>query len=201
MKQNAELSTILAYIKDVSKTRGTCFIAIDGRSGTGKSTISQKLASALGEVVTIDQDDFYVGGDYETWKDWSLAERVERTIDWRRLKQDVLEPLTKKKDASWHPYDWDNDIRSSKPTSVHPAKFVIIEGTYSARPELKDLFDCSLLVEVEEEERKRRLLKREGDDYSQAWDDIWRSAEDYYFSTILKKGSVTFTIDNSGQNI
>lgn len=199
MKHAMTLQNILFYIRKASKDKYPYFIAIDGRSGTGKSTIAQDLAHALNDAVVVDQDDFYEGGDYETWKKWSIAERVERTIDWKRLKQEVLDPLAASKVATWHPYDWDYDVRSTSLRSAQPAKFVILEGTYSARKELEDLFDISILVEVNEDERKRRLLEREGDDFSQEWDDIWRAAEDHYFNNLLKKEDMTFIVDNSEQ--
>jgi uridine kinase len=41
-------------------------VALDGRSGTGKSTLAKQLAATVGAVI-INCDDFYAGGTDEEW--------------------------------------------------------------------------------------------------------------------------------------
>lgn len=64
-------------------------VAIDGRSGVGKSTIARALAERL-DACVIEGDDFYAGGvDLRTD---SPASRAVACIDWVRQRA-VLESL------------------------------------------------------------------------------------------------------------
>ena len=51
---------------------------------------------------------------------------------------------------TWHPYDWEADDGSLALTSVvcDPAPVIILDGAYSARPELADLFDLRVLLDA-----------------------------------------------------
>jgi hypothetical protein len=84
--------------------------------------------------------------------------------------------------AVWRAFDWDSfDGRlCDEPTSLAGSDFIILEGVYSARPELADLIDVAVLVSIDEELRAGRLLQRQGE--AEPWDLQWRSAEDHYFA-------------------
>jgi len=60
---------------------------------------------------------------------------------------------------------------------------VLLEGVYSARPELADLVDLRVLVCVPEELRIRQLVAREGG--LSAWELQWHEAEDHYFASVV----------------
>lgn len=67
-------------------------VAVDGRSGVGKSTLVAELALRCGGAV-ICADDFYAGGSDTHWLSLPPATRAAAVIDWRRLRTTVLEPL------------------------------------------------------------------------------------------------------------
>jgi hypothetical protein len=50
-------------------------VALDGRSGTGKSTLSKELAGRL-RAVAVTADDFWSGGSDEQWAMRTVRERV-----------------------------------------------------------------------------------------------------------------------------
>ncbi len=62
---------------------------------------------------------------------------------------------------------------------------VLLEGAYSARPELHDLLDLRVLLDTPTEVRLRRLLAREGESYRADWLARWSGAEDHYFGTVM----------------
>ena len=66
------------------------------------------------------------------------------------------------------------------PTTVEPARLIILEGVYAARPELADLVDLRLLVRVPDTVRIARLLAREGE--IGTWETQWHEAEEWYFA-------------------
>ena len=175
--------------------RRSVFVALDGRSGTGKSTLAAVVAEACeakGATVTvIGGDDFYTGGTAERWDERSPAEKADQVIDWQRQHR-VLDDLRVRGNASWYPFDWEapdwNSDRvplRSTPISMASADIVILEGAYSARPELHDVLDVRILLDTPPEQRRRQLLQREGDDYRSDWEARWSAAEDHYFGVVM----------------
>lgn len=160
-------------------------VAIDGHSAAGKSTLAAEVARQVGAVV-IDGDDFYAGGTAAQWDAMSAAEKADHCIDWRRQRP-LLEMLKAGRTVTWHPYDWDtNDGRlATQPKVCAPAPVVILEGVYSARPELADLMELRVLYETPPVLRRQRWVAREGEGHFDDWARRWSEAEDWYFTHVM----------------
>jgi uridine kinase len=155
-------------------------VALDGRSGAGKSTLALEVGAAVGAFV-IDGDDFYRGGGDTYWDARGPAEKVDLVIDWRR-QNTLLECLRRGERVTWRPYDWEaDDGRLAGEVTAGPAGIVILDGAYSARPELAHLFSLRVLLEVPRHVRRERFLQREGARYRAEWEARWAEAEDLYF--------------------
>lgn len=179
-----EARNAMRRIQRLARTMSPAVVALDGRSGTGKSTLAEWMAGQLGGI-RVDQDDFYAGGDIDEWRRLTSREKADRVIDWRRVRGEVLLPLREGQGASWRPFDWDTMIGLAPETiTVPPSGLVILDGAYSARPELADLIDLSILVTLDDAVRRERLRLREGEDLVSCWHTVWDEAEDYYFGTI-----------------
>jgi len=167
------------------KDREPIVIAIDGRSGVGKSTLSAALAAHFSGVV-IESDDFFSGGADADWAQRSPNEKVDLCINWRRLRAEAIEPLRAGRTAIWHPFNFATGVGLADHTvSRDPASLIILDGIYTARPELADLVDLAVLVEMADDLRRRqRLLAREGGPFMTSWHAIWDDAEDYYFTSV-----------------
>ncbi len=142
-------SKLANRIRELAEGRhAPLLVALDGRSAAGKSTLAARVAPLVNACV-IDGDNFYSGGTAATWDAMSAAEKVDHCIEWRRQRP-VLELLSRRETASWHPYDWESDDGSLAPHLVTcaPAPVVILDGAYSARPELADLFDLRVLLDA-----------------------------------------------------
>lgn len=163
-------------------------VALDGRSGAGKSTLAAEVARRIGAHV-IEGDDFYRGGDGASWDAMSAAQKVAHCIDWRRQRP-VLESLRQSQAASWLPFDWEtfDGQLAAESNSCNPADVIILEGAYSARPELADLVDLRVLLDTDAELRLARLREREGDDYRGEWEGRWSEAEAHYFGVVMRSG-------------
>jgi uridine kinase len=171
-------------IQDLAQTTSPVVVALDGRSGTGKSTLAEWMAGQLGGI-RVDQDDFYSGGEIHEWQRLTPQEKVDRVIDWSRVRDEVLLPLRAGRGASWRPFNWGTMIGLSPETiTAQPSSIVILDGAYSARPELGDLIDLSILVTLDDAVRRERLRQREGEEIASAWHPVWDEAEDCYFGTI-----------------
>ena len=180
-------------------------VALDGGSGAGKSTLASQLEQELDSVV-IQLDDFYSANipDWE-WETRSIPQRAKDVLEWQRLRSDALEPLLAKKPAKWHPFDFAAGLRpdgtyalSQQWVEKHPASVIFLEGAYSSSPEIADLINLTVLIDVPILERHQRLDIREGDKgFLQHWHLLWDAVEGYYFSEIRPKSSFDLVVSGS----
>jgi uridine kinase len=184
------------------------FVGIDGRSGSGKSTLAARLVEELATgampvaAVVVEGDDFYAGGTGARWDRRSAEEKADQVIDWRRQRA-VLEGLRDWGVATFHPFDWDSDVWdhdpppfTDDPITIESASIVILEGAYSCCPELHDLLDLRVLVEVPTDVRRARLLEREGEDYRADWESRWSEAEAHYFDVVMPPARFDLVVDD-----
>lgn len=193
------LQPLLDRIETLLKNQQSILVALDGRSGVGKSSIAKAMSQRFNCIIVV-SDDFYSGGeggDERGWDNKTAREKAEQAIDWKRLRSDVLEPLLRGENVAYHPFDFKRGIGlSKKEVRLEHAPLIILEGAYSSRPELQDIIDLSVLVESHDDERRGRLVNREGEAFMGDWHKRWDVAEDYYFSEIRPKEAFDFTIWN-----
>lgn len=178
----SDVCTLADTIAQAARQVGRPFIvALDGRSGAGKSTLAGTLADSL-DAAVIENDDFYAGG-IELRYD-SSALRAAACIDWTRQRS-VLEALRAGREASWRAFDWNafDGRLCDALTTIEPRPVVILEGVYSARPELAGLLDFRVELAVPEDVRMARLVAREGT--IGPWEWQWHEAEDFYFQYVM----------------
>jgi para-aminobenzoate synthetase len=181
--------------------RAPLLVALDGGSGAGKSTLAARLEHEIAAVV-VPLDDFFAAHipDWE-WDMRSVAERARDVFDWQRVRTDALEPLLAGRPAIWHPFDFAAGLRADGTYAVseqaverHPAPVIILEGAYSASPELAALVDLAVLVEVPASERHKRLAKREDQHFLQRWHARWDDVETYYFTEVRPRSSFDLVV-------
>ena len=157
-------------------------IAMDGKSGTGKSTLAECLGQRFGAAI-ISGDDFFAGGTGLV--KGSPEALAQICIDRMRLSA-VLQCLKSGQSAQYRPFDWsafDGSLVDESIT-VEPSARVILEGVYSNHPDLRPWIDFSILLRLPQPERERRLLAREGE--ITAWERQWHRAEDWYFEHLAR---------------
>jgi para-aminobenzoate synthetase len=161
-------------------------VGLDGGAGAGKSTLAAAAAAATAGLSVITADDFYVGFRGEEWDAMTLSEQSDRCMDWRRQRV-VLEALSRGQEASWQPYDWEADDGrlQDRWLRCEPTRIVILEGVYSTRPELADLLDLRVLLDVPDDARRERIRVREGEGYREEWEARWFAAEAYYLEHVM----------------
>lgn len=193
----SQIDQTVAFIVDRlvahrTQSQQSCLIAIDGRSGVGKSTLAVQLAQWL-EAALISGDDFYAGGT--GIHERSSEQLADMCIDRRRMAS-VLTTLKAGQKASYHAFDWDSFDGSLSEASViiWPTRTVVVEGVYTNHPELRQLIDFSILIRAPDAERERRLFIREAS--ITEWERQWHRAEDWYFSNISTDKEFNLLIDN-----
>ncbi|MFF1251975.1 chorismate-binding protein [Pseudarthrobacter sp. NPDC058329] len=141
-------------------------IAIDGRSGAGKTTLAVELAARLRahhKVALFHLEDIYPG-----WN--GLMAGVDRYV------ATVLEPLSRGDAATWTSWDWENHHDGGACVTL-PAEIVIVEGVGSAAAAARPLLAAVIWADSPEAVRRTRALDRDGGTYEPYWDQ-WAAQEE-----------------------
>jgi uridine kinase len=178
----------------VERRHKTLLVGIDGRGGAGKSTLARTLERASGEITVVEFDDFYLPlGERET----RAGREIGGNFDWRRLRDQVLTPLSRDEPAAYQRYDWRADELAEWHT-VPVGGTVVIEGNYCTRRELFDLYDYTVWIDAPHEQRLARGLRRGGQDTEERWLTEWMPEEERYLEAEQPAERVDLVLDGSG---
>lgn len=140
-------------------------IAIDGRSGAGKTTLAIELAARLREHHKVSL--FHLEDIYPGWN--GLAAGIERYVS------TVLAPLHRGDPAEWVSWDWNAHYDGATRTT-QPAEIVLVEGVGAAAEAARPFLAAVVWADSPEHDRRSRALARDGDSYEPYWDE-WAAQE------------------------
>lgn len=145
-------------------------IAIDGRSGAGKTTLAIELAARLREHRTVSL--FHLEDIYPGWN--GLATGIDR------YAATVLAPLRRGATAHWTSWDWERHYDGEARTT-RPADVVLVEGVGAAAAEAAPYLDAVIWTDAPDGARKDRALERDGDTYAPYWEQ-WAEQEEAWLA-------------------
>lgn len=141
-------------------------VAIDGRGGAGKSTVTDLLvntAPAQAQVVHTDDVAWH-----HSYFDWNAL-----------LAEEVLTPFRQGRQVSFTPDAWRERGRSGAITVPKDCEILLVEGTGVVRGSLASFFDATIFVQADTRVAYDRLLTRDGDtDENRAFIADWNAEED-----------------------
>jgi uridine kinase len=153
---------IYLLLRAAPRGGATRVVAIDGRSGAGKTSLAETISDQLNAPV-VSLEGLYGGWD-----------GIERGID--LLVSEVLEPLAAGRAARVPRYDWVAQ-EWAEPVMLEPPAVLIVEGVGAGA--LRPAAFASLLIwlEAPAATRKQRALDRDGETFAPYWDQ-WAAQED-----------------------
>lgn len=172
------ISTITETIKALPKKQQLRIIAIDGRCAAGKTTLAARLQEEL-HCPVIHMDHFFLRPEQRTKVRY---ETPGGNVDYERFLMEVMAPLRTGDAFRYRPYDCH---RQTWAKSIHiiPKGLVIIEGSYSCHPALRENYDLKIFLSVDKEKQCERIKNRGGEAAFTAFRDKWIPLEELYFST------------------
>lgn len=138
-------------------------IGIAGGSGSGKTTIAEKLKARFGEEVTVLTHDSY----YKRTDGLTQEERAVLNYDCPdSLETDLMvshiNALKRGEPISCPIYDFTVHNRSSEVRIVYPTKVLLLDGILVlADPELRECMDIKIFVDTPDDIRILRRIKRD----------------------------------------
>ncbi|ALC92365.1 uridine kinase [Bacillus sp. FJAT-18017] len=169
---------LVESIETIPRKQSTLLIGIDGCGGAGKSTLANKLKESKPNVTVVHMDDFYLSSS-QIIKLPPKEKPIGADIDWGRVLEQVLDPLSKNQEGSYQRYDWETDILAEW-HKVPIGGIVIVEGVYSTRKDLASFYDYTIWVDSPRDIRLQRGLERDGEAARDRWVNDWMVAEDMY---------------------
>ena len=158
-------ATLISFLSQQSKNQ-LFIVAIEGLCGSGKSLLAQKLHQLCGGIL-IHMDDFCVPKELR-------RDEIAGHIDFQRLKDEVLNPLTNHQDIQYRRFDCHSQSYMNMNQDFQ--NLVIVEGSYSMHPQLTKYYDFSIFVEVDESLRIKRLQMREQERF-EMFMKVWQQKE------------------------
>lgn len=160
------MEKIIARIKDLLKnSTKPLVVAISGHSGSGKSTVAQKIIDAFPEEssVFLHTDDYYIGKT-RMQREMPAGEELNfdhpAAIDIERLVSDI-QKLKSGNSIDSPLYDMLVSEPKPKIRHIEPSRLIVVEGIAANLPSLRTVSDISICVVASPE---ARLLRRSARD-------------------------------------
>ncbi|HHY77173.1 MAG TPA: hypothetical protein GX498_01520 [Clostridiales bacterium] len=167
----------MARIDDLLEKKHTVIVAIDGNSGSGKSSLAKELESIYDSNV-FHMDHFFLRPEQRTPE---RMKEVGGNVDYERFKEEVLDNIRKNIEFKYQIYDCKVG-RLTDYIKVSPKKLNIIEGVYSMHPSLRGEYDLKIFMSIDAELQKQRILQRSGEYMLKRFLQEWIPLENLYFS-------------------
>lgn len=159
------------------KQQPTVLVALDGRCGSGKTTLAAQLAERFPQSITLHTDDFYLPPPQRV-TGWERIPCANMHLE--RLRAEAVAPARAGRAVCYKAYSC-REGAYLPPRVLGPAPLVIVEGSYSHHPSLAACYDLRVFVTCSKAEQARRLQAREGARYA-AFVERWVPLEEAYFA-------------------
>ena len=173
---------MFADIDGILEQKGSCLLAIDGGSGTGKSSLAELILKVYGEenCNVFHTDDFFLQKHQRTPERFAEA---GGNVDYERLEEEVINGIVSGKEFFYRPFEcWRMEL--GEKIKVTPKPLTVVEGVYSLHPRFSYRYDLSAVLHESYETRLDRIRKRDGEEMLRRFVNEWIPMEDRYFELI-----------------
>ena len=164
----------------------TVNIAIDGMSASGKTSLAEDFLQ-LFDCNVIHMDDFFLKPDQRTYDRFL---HPGANIDYERFKQEVANNLNETTGFIYFAYDCHTGYMTEK--KARAKHLNIIEGAYSMHPYFGNIYDIRIFMETDKRTQRDRILKRNGKQMLERFEQEWIPLEDTYLQSFSIKQSCKF---------
>ena len=194
LNEFARYLDLFKQIESTAKEKPHIVIAIDGKCGSGKSTLAKIISTAYNCPI-IRVDDFFLPGDLRS------DERLSApggNVHYERFSEEVITPLTQGKTSFSHRvFDCHAMDYKPNPKEITFSNILVIEGSYSMRPEFRQAYDISIFLDAGQANQKARIIARGGELVYEMFEQKWIPMENRYFEhfNISENCSIVYKSD------
>ena len=171
------MKPIKQRIDTLLEQKNIVLVAIDGKCTSGKTTLAAKLAEIY-DCNVFHMDDFFLRPEQRTAERFA---QIGGNVDYERFMEEVLTPLKTGYTFSYRPFDC-SAFTLAEPVSVTPKKLNILEGTYAHHPYFSDPYDLKILLTIDEQTQRERILQRPVFLHKRFFEE-WIPMENHYFDS------------------
>lgn len=175
----ARFFDLYCQIERLLGQRERVIIAIDGSSGTGKSTLASQIASVHDGAI-YHMDDYFLRPEQRTPQRFN---EPGGNVDRERFHSEVLEGVLAGRPFTYRPFDC-HTMTIGDPVTATPNRLTIIEGVYSLHPDLRETYDWKVCLRINREDQLKRILQRGGEHMLERFKKEWIPLEDHYLNSL-----------------
>ena len=175
MEHKRQYEDLFSEIEKLLLVKERAVVAIDGGAASGKTTLADLLAERYGGTI-VHMDDFFLRPEQRTPARFAEA---GGNFDRERFMDEVIPFIGRKTEFSYRIFDCAQMCLSGV-AMVSACQLVIVEGSYSHHPAFSDAFDLRVFLRTDEDERKQRIIARNGE-RSRMFFERWIPLENQYF--------------------
>lgn len=153
----------------------TIFIGIAGGTGSGKTTLANRLIDNFGsdEVSIVRHDNYYKRHDNMSYDERSKLNYDHPDAFDNELLREHLLMLKEGKSIPMPVYDYSIHNRSDETFIVHSAPVVVVEGILIfSEPMLADLLDIKVFVDTDADVRILRRIQRDVEERARSLESV-----------------------------
>ncbi|AOZ51788.1 uridine kinase [Chromobacterium vaccinii] len=139
-------------------------IGVAGGSGSGKTTVTNKVLETIGsEMAAVIIQDYYYRDQSHLTFEQRLGTNYDhpQAFDWPLLISHI-DDLRNGRSIEMPVYDFSNHTRSDKTVTVQPAPVIVIEGLFPLYDAaLREMMSLKIFVDTDSDVRFIRRLKRD----------------------------------------
>lgn len=197
------LSALLALMPVPEPDGPNLIVGIDGVDGSGKTRLADELAAlapSSSPVVRVSIDGFHHLRERRYRRGRSSPEGFWLdSCDYDMFRDDVVEPFHRG-GGTYLPagHDVESDALLTSPRlDVPRGSLLLVDGIFLHRPELRDIWDLSIFLDVPFEESVRRMSARDGlpSDPSAAENARYVGGQQLYLTTCSPAERATILVD------
>ena len=171
-----DYTRLIQAIQERQALRDQVIVAIDGRCGSGKTTLAARLQKDL-QCAVYHMDDFFPRPEQRT--EARLSQPGEN-VDHERFLEEVLLPLHGTQPVTYRPYLCAQQ-QLGQPVTVASNRLTVVEGSYSCHSALWEHYDLRVFLTIGPEEQMRRIENRNGPEKAAMFVQRWIPFEEQYF--------------------
>lgn len=189
---SGSIQPILQAADKLAWSNRPALIAIDGRSGSGKTLLAQAIAVHL-RCPVFHLDHFFLPPELRT------QERLSQpggNVHFERVRDELLSPLLTGGTVCFRPWNcragcYDPPVRWSG------SRTAVIEGSYALHPALRAFYGLQIFLTCAPEVQRARLLNREGEVRLHTFLERWIPLEETYFCSYHLPDGCDFLLDTT----